>query len=223
MANNSIDPNNGFDWAIYADATLAGLSILIPVPFADSVAEDYFRNRMVNAIARRRGQDIHPQADNVINRSQEGIMSFVNGCLLWPFRFVLDLLLRVSRKVLYFLTIKRAIDSLNRYWQRAYLLDYMVQQGYLNNSSTLQPAARALEEVLKTEGTSPLTRLAREIVSSPSRMIQSVRRAQQGEEDEKMQEARTTMSQAWSRYDDYFQRLEGHFEVAYTQHNENIV
>lgn len=216
MDNQSEEIARTFDWTIYADATLAGLSVLIPIPFLDSLTEDYFRNRMVRAIAQRRGQPLHPLADDTINRSQKGVLSFVGGCLLWPFRFAVDLVLRLSRKILYFLTIKKAIDSLNRYWQRAYLLDYMVIKGYLADAEHLEAAARALELVLKTEGSSPLTRLASEIVKSPGRLIQSVRRAQKkGEEDTKMQETRTTMSQSWNRYDDYFQRLQGHFDVAY--------
>lgn len=216
MDNQPEEIARSFDWAIYADATLAGLSVLIPIPFLDSLTEDYFRNRMVRAIAQRRGEQLHPLAEATVNCSQQGILSFVGGCLIWPFRFVIDLVLRLSRKILYFLTVKKAIDSLNRYWQRAYLLDYMVLKGYLADAEHLEAATKALELVLKIEGTSPLTRLASEIVKSPGRLIQSVRRAQKkGEEDTKIQEARTTMSQSWNRYDDYFRRLQGHFEVAY--------
>lgn len=216
-ADNPTEPPTSFDWAIYSDATLAGLAVLIPIPFLDSMTEDYFRNRMVNAIAQRRQLAIHPQANAFVNRSRTDIWSRVGGCLLWPFRFVIDLILRLSRKILYFLTIKKAVDSLNRYWQRAYLIDYMVRAGYLNELEQLAPAAAALSQTLDAEGSSPLPKLARELIRSPGRLIQSVRRARQGEEDDRMVETKNTLSQAWSRYDDYFVRLQNHFEVAYEQ------
>ncbi len=215
MTDPTLDANHAFDWAIYADATLAGLSVLIPIPFVDSISEAHFRGRMVNAIARRRQQAIHPRADEVVNRSPDSGWSRLGGCLLWPFRFAVDLVLRLSRKLLYFLTVKKAADALNHYWQRAYLLDYMIRQGYLSKAETLAPAAEALTQILAEEVTSPLTNLARELVRSPSRLIQSVQRARRGEEDAEMAETRRTLSNSWSRYDVYFQRLQEQFELAY--------
>jgi hypothetical protein len=35
-----------FTWAIYGDATLAGLSALLPIPILDDVIEQRFRRRM---------------------------------------------------------------------------------------------------------------------------------------------------------------------------------
>jgi len=45
-----------FDWIIYADATFAGLALLLPIPFVDGLIEAYFRRRMPGDIARRRGR-----------------------------------------------------------------------------------------------------------------------------------------------------------------------
>ena len=36
-----------FDWLVYSDATFAGLSVLIPVPFLDALMEEYFRRAML--------------------------------------------------------------------------------------------------------------------------------------------------------------------------------
>ena len=36
-------PNTTFDWLIYADATFAGLSVLIPIPIIDWIFENIFR------------------------------------------------------------------------------------------------------------------------------------------------------------------------------------
>jgi hypothetical protein len=41
-----------FDWLVYADATFAGLAILLPFPFVDSWLEGYFRRRMPGDITR---------------------------------------------------------------------------------------------------------------------------------------------------------------------------
>ncbi|HMR66443.1 MAG TPA: hypothetical protein PKE64_20720, partial [Anaerolineae bacterium] len=45
-----------FDWGVYADATMAGLAVLVPIPILDWLLEEIFRRRMPQAIARQRGQ-----------------------------------------------------------------------------------------------------------------------------------------------------------------------
>ena len=47
-----------FDWAMYADATYAGLSALIPVIGVDWLFEQYFKRRIPSAIAKGRGQKL---------------------------------------------------------------------------------------------------------------------------------------------------------------------
>lgn len=204
-----------FDWTIYADATLAGLSVLIPIPFLDSITEDFFRNRMVATIARRRNQVLHPQAEAVVNRTKFETWTWLGGCFLWPFRFALDLILRLSRKILYFLTIKKAVDALNYYWRRAYLLDYMIRNGYLSDELSLEQAVLALEQILAEEDRSPMTSLARELLKSPSRLVRAVRQARIGEDSGEVLEIRRTMDGTWDRYEDYLQRLQNRFKHVY--------
>lgn len=204
-----------FDWTIYADATLAGLSVLIPIPFLDSITEDFFRNRMVATIARRRNQVLHPQAEAVVNRTKFEMWTWLGGCFLWPFRFALDLILRLSRKILYFLTIKKAVDALNYYWRRAYLLDYMIRNGYLSDELSLEQAVLALEQILAEEDRSPMTSLARELLKSPSRLVRAVRQARIGEDSGEVLEIRRTMDGTWDRYEDYLQRLQNRFKHVY--------
>lgn len=215
MGNQDRAMESTFDWSIYSDATLAGLSVLIPVPYVDTISEDFFRNRMVTSIARRRRQSLHPQADDVINHSQFDILSRIGGCLLWPFRFAVDLLLRLSRKIVYFLTVKKAIDALNYYWQRAYLLDYMVRQGYLAHQEQLIPATRALTLVLKEHSTSPLTSLAREVLQSPRRLVRGVQHVRHGQNDNEIDALQQAMRASWDEYGDYFEKLRRHFDSAF--------
>ena len=70
-----------FDWLIYADATFAGLSLLLPIPFVDGLIETYFRRRMPGDIARRRGRALPMQSIRLANRQRGALWP---GCLLWP-------------------------------------------------------------------------------------------------------------------------------------------
>jgi hypothetical protein len=196
-----------FDWAIYADATLAGLSVLIPIPLLDSLVEGFFRNRMAVTIAQRHDYPISPTAVRTINARTSGWGSFVQGCLLWPFRFVLDLLLKLVRKIVYFLTVKKAVDALNYYWQRAFLLDHMVRMGYVDDPEQTQAAVVALEQVLAQASASPLRRLARQLIFAPFRMARSAWRAWRGREDATLAEAKSLMARTWASFGDYFVAL----------------
>lgn len=206
-----------FVWAIYADATLAGLSVLIPIPFVDDLFEGYFRRRMVRSIAQRHQVALSEPIVATVNRSAHDWPARIRGCLLWPFRFVAELVLSLSRKLLYFLSVKKAIDALNFYWQRAYLLDYLIRSGYLHNGASLESVVTVMETVLREHNRSPLRQLAGELVRSPVRLAQSVRRARQGKEDAKLVQTEQRMRSAWHRYDDYFQRLEERFDLLYQE------
>ncbi|HEX6387271.1 MAG TPA: hypothetical protein VF177_21605, partial [Anaerolineae bacterium] len=92
------EPRTKFDWAIYADATFAGLSLLIPVPLLDLAFENYFRRRMIKTIARRRNCKLPPQAVAELNR---GDLDCLQSCLAWPVILLYQFLKRLSRKILY--------------------------------------------------------------------------------------------------------------------------
>jgi len=85
-----------FDWAIYADATLAGLAILIPIPLLDLLFEWIFKRRMPQAIAKRNGRTLSPETIRQLNRSSFSCL----GCLLWPLELVWLLLKRTYRTIL---------------------------------------------------------------------------------------------------------------------------
>ena len=200
-----------FDWLIYGDATLAGLSVLIPFPFVDSLFERFFRRRIIGAIAARRRFPLSPQIATIIN-NRRSVWSMVWGCLLFPFVIIFELIIKLSRKLLYFLTIKRSIDALNYYWQRAFLLDYLLQRGYLNSPERAEVAISALEKLLEDVGSSPLTRLARQIVTSPWRILRSLWRVRQGQGDRSIEQTRATMSQSWASFSVYLQTLAQRYE-----------
>lgn len=210
-----LSPSTSFDWAIYADATLAGLSVLIPLPFVDGWVEGIFRRRMPHAIAARRGYALTPALVALLNNSNSGFFDYFWGCLLLPFRLILELIVQLSRKLLYFLTIKRAIDALNYYWQRAFLLDYMLQQGYLDELENTHVALAALEQTLRATTVSPLTQLARQIIFGPLHIMRSLWHMMRGQRDAEIDVTRQEMARSWNRFGDFFTALARRYEQTY--------
>lgn len=202
-----------FDWAIYADATLAGLAPLIPLPFVDSLVEDYFHDRMPVAIAQRHNAPLPPEVVRAVNGTRWGRMG--RRILLWPLRFLRDLLLRFARKILYFLSIKKAIDALNLYWQRAFLLDHMIRMGHLHDPARRDTAIAAMEQVLAEAKKSPLRRLARQLLTAPLRLARSVWRTWRGHPDQRLDETRSRMARTWDSFGDYFTALTQRYDAAY--------
>jgi hypothetical protein len=213
MTTNSPSPAAAFDWALYADATFAGLSILIPVPFLDSVFESYFERRSTAAVARRAGRRLAPEVMAALHRDEGGL----TGCLLWPVTLAWSLVKRVSKKLLYFLTVKEAADKLSYYWHRAFLLDYMLDVGHLDHAGTAEVGRQALAHTLNTAGISPLTQLARQVASGPQHIWRSLRRVRRGQADPELQAERTRMAQMWASFGAYLAALAERYDRAYAQ------
>ncbi len=200
-----------FDWAIYADATFAGLSLLIPIPFLDSVFERFFENNMAPAIAFRAGRVLSPE----VRAALQGDENWLSGCLLLPITLLWSLIKRVSKKVLYFLTIKEATDKLSYYWHRAFLLDYMLEAGHLDQPATAQIARQALAHTLNSAGISPLTQLARQVAASPTHIWRSLRRVRKGQADAELTQERNRMAQVWEGFGQYLGSLAEQYDRAY--------
>lgn len=213
MPQTKVPPR--FDWAVYADATFAGLAALIPLPLVDLYFEWLFKRRMVRAIALKNGRLLNTPTLNELNRNRSGRL---RGCLLWPIKLIYTFLKKLSRKILYFLAIKEAVDNLNTYWHRAFLLDYMMRAGYLDGSQEdVVLAAETLHLVLKEIDESPLIQLARQVVGSVHHVLRSLWRwRRRGEEDQTVVEAKAQMSQRWGDFQTYFQGLILLYDETYT-------
>ncbi|WP_420630611.1 hypothetical protein [Candidatus Leptofilum sp.] len=198
-----------FDWAIYVDATLAGLALLIPIPLVDLLFEWIFKRRMPQAIARRNGRTLPSETVRQINSSQFSCL----GCLLWPLELIWLLLKRTYRTILYFLTVKEATDKLSFYWHRAYLLDKMIERGDLDHQEGAALAAQALHQVLDELTTSPLTQLAQEVVANVRHILRSSWRwLRRKQEDEMMARTRSQMALAWRDLSTYFAQVGAQYE-----------
>lgn len=198
-----------FAWPIYADATLAGLATLVPVPLVDWGLEEQFRRRMPAAIARYNGQTLPPPIGEALNGPQRGWLA--TGA-----RFVgklpLELVKRFSRKVLYVLTLKAASDKLSAYWQRAFLLDYMLNAGHLTSVEAAGQAREAMEQAIGTTP-APLTALARALIQSIPQLLPILRRVRQEENQDVLPEQQAMLQQQWSNYIDFLRSLAAEYEA----------
>ncbi|HEX6913308.1 MAG TPA: hypothetical protein VF142_23080 [Longimicrobium sp.] len=202
-----------FDWARYADATLAGLSVLVPVPFVDDAFEAFFRRRIPGAVARSRGRTLPDDVRAVLGEGEGGW-----GCATLPLRLTLGLLKRLSRKLLYFLTIKAATDRLSHYWARAFLIDHMLLSGHLESAAQARVARRAMDEVLTTVA-GPLPRLARQVIASTRNVWPALRRARRGEEAEEVRQVRSELEGHWAEAAADLRSLAARYDAAHARLN----
>ncbi len=206
-------PDERFEWSRYADATLAGLSVLIPVPFVDDAFEAFFRRRIPGAVARSRGRALPGDVRAALDEEDASSRS---GCATLPLRIVLSLLKRLSRKLLYFLTIKAATDRLSYYWYRASLIDHMLAAGHLESAASARVAHRAMEEVLATT-VGPLPQVARQVVAASRNVWPALRRARRGEEAEEVRQMRSEMEGRWGELAEQFRLLAARYDEAYAR------
>lgn len=204
-----------FDWSIYVDATLAGLAVLVPLPFVDNLLERFFRRRMIGAIATRRKIDLPPDRIKLVN-NRLTFFRFVAACFYCPFFVVLEIVISFFKLLVYCCTIKKATDALNYYWQRAFLMDYILQRGYLTSKDT-EEAERAIanmERLLDDVAASPLNQLASKIVYGPCRIMCSLLRYvfRTGRKDSSIDQTEATMSESWQGFSVYFQSLAKRYE-----------
>jgi hypothetical protein len=202
-----------FEWARYADATLAGLSVLIPVPFVDDAFEAFFRRRIPGAVARSRGRTLPREVRAALDEEDAARRG---GCATLPLRLTLGLLKRLSRKLLYFLTVKTATDRLSHYWYRASLVDHMLAAGHLESPESARVAHRAMDEVLRSIS-GPLPQVARQVVASARNVWPALRRARRGEEAEEVRRMRSEMEGRWGELAEQFRLLGTRYDEAYAR------
>jgi len=168
--------NPKFEWAVYADATCAGLSVLIPLPLVDLVFETVFRRRIPGKIAKVRDAEVGPVTRVQLARPVNEALSR-SGCLAVPFMVVRYILRRLWRKIIYIFAVKDATTALTEYWHRAFLIDHMVCAGHLAPDVDTGLAVRVYRHVLQEIDPSPLTGLARQTVANSRHVLRLLVRA----------------------------------------------
>jgi hypothetical protein len=168
--------NPKFEWAVYADATCAGLSVLIPLPLVDLVFENKFRRRIPGKIARVRESEVAPATKIQLARPMSASLSWT-GCVAVPFMVGRYILRRMWRKIIYIFAVKDATTALTEYWHRAFLIDHMVRAGHLAPGVDTGLAIRVFRQVLQEIDPSPLTGLARQTVANARHVLRLLVRA----------------------------------------------
>lgn len=158
-----------FDWRVYADATCAGLTALIPIPLVDLAFEATFRRRMPAAIARASGRSLRPEIRARLAQRNRRLLS-VAGCLALPLAVVRYLARVVWRKVVYVLAVADAASLVSAYWHRAYLMDHVIRAGHLDRGADAGWALVVFDTVLREADTSPLIGLARQVAAASRRI-----------------------------------------------------
>ena len=101
---------------------LAGLTPLIPVPFVDDVAKNYFRKRLLRSVAAEAGRALSEEELGAL--AAEAERGCLTGCLLTALVYPLK---AVFRKLFYFLEWKRAADLTSRTYHFGYLAGYAMR------------------------------------------------------------------------------------------------
>lgn len=209
----STAPKTRFSWSLYANATFAGLAILIPIPIVDWFVELFFRRRILKAVAKRHGVTLSPEIIAELRRQDMTLVDI----LLLPFQGVYWLLKRISRTILYFLSIKESTDQLSRYWHQAYLMDYMIAHNQLDTVRSARAARQAMAQVLEDTRTSPLRQLAFQMTHNIRHLWRLVwpfgRRTREAERERQKQ----TMAKNWANMQGYLESLGGLYQQLYEQ------
>ncbi|PWB75006.1 MAG: hypothetical protein C3F15_06925 [Holophagae bacterium] len=186
-----------FDWRIYADATCAGLTALIPIPLLDAVVERAFRRRMPAGIARANGRSLQPEDRARLGRSGSELLSLA-GCLMLPLAAVRYLARVIWHKVVYVLAVADAASLVSEYWHRAYLLDHVIRAGHLDEGADADWAIQVFFKALDEADTSPLIGLARQLASTSRRISGMLLRAARLDDPEVTQALGEILSSQWA-------------------------
>jgi hypothetical protein len=111
-------------------AVLTGLTPLIPVPFVDDLAKDFFRRRLVESLAAARRQPLAPGAVEALTAERSGCV--LGGCLG---QLVIYPLKKLFSKVFFFLEWKRVLDLTSQTYHFGYLVGCALDEGYLSATS----------------------------------------------------------------------------------------
>lgn len=186
-----------FDWRIYAEATCAGLTALVPIPFVDLAFEAVFRRRMPTTIAKVHHVDQPKDVVRRFGRGSGGLLS-LEGCLALPFVVVRYILRKVWRKVVYVLAIADATSLVSAYWHRAYLLDHIIKAGHTGVDADWRRSAAIFDKVLREADTGPLMGLARQTVSSVHRVLRLLILARRRGAAEETESLSTILRSHWT-------------------------
>ncbi len=131
---------------ILSHAVVIGLTALIPVPLVDDMVKSYFQRRLVRKLAAANGRHLDPKDIELLadDASGGGCVGCLFGAVVYPFTFLF-------RKILFFLEMKRSIDTVSINAHRGFLIDHVLRSSWLAPEGRhAAPAVRsAIDYVIK--------------------------------------------------------------------------
>ncbi len=133
-------------------SVLAGLTPLIPIPFADDMVKAYVQRRCIRLISEAYGPPLDkPDLTILADDPDTGFFrGAVSTIVLYPVK-------KIFRKTFFVLEIKRAVDTLSETFHRGFLMEHAFQSGWVGR----HPAAairRALDAACGEVGVKPVER-----------------------------------------------------------------
>ena len=203
------------DWRVMADATCAGLAVLVPLPLLDVALERLFRRRMAATICQVRGVTADPAVLTALARPEP--LLGARGCLTAPLALVLWVVRRLSRKLLYFLTVREAVNAVSAYWHRAHVIDHMALAGHLSPGRSAAAAAAALERALREADGEGLVHLARQVVAGSSHVLRRLLRARSRGASAELAPESAFLAGQWAVATAQLDRAVARYDAAYAE------
>lgn len=128
-----VDPGRGNDEPGFGafrqltfHAVLGGLCPLVPIPFLDDWLLGRVKRWMVADLDKSLGTGLDPEAKVVLagGRDPWGVPGCVAGCVWVVQKVVFKLLIKIYRKVLYFLAIRDGLNAATEVFHEGYLAAY---------------------------------------------------------------------------------------------------
>ena len=127
-------PEKSSQSIIVKNAVLIGMTPLIPIPFVDDWAKNYFQRRMARELVQLQRMTLSPKVIKALADDREGCLS---GCLgmiiLYPIK-------KILRKLAFFLEWQRAANLVTHSYYYGYLLEVALQEGWLQSDDVEQAA-----------------------------------------------------------------------------------
>jgi hypothetical protein len=116
----------GNERTILTHAVVIGLTALIPVPIVDDMVKAYFQRRLVRKLAESHGRVLVDEDVGVLAEDAGG-----GGCLGCFFGALLYPILKLLRKLAFFLELKRSVDTVSLVAHHMFLVDHVLKMGWL--------------------------------------------------------------------------------------------
>lgn len=145
-------------WLIAHKSLLAGLSMLIPIPFVDGAVKQAVQRSLVRGLADEHGVTLSPRSVAILadDESTPILKGLATKVMMMPIRWAL-------RRAVIVLSIKAVSDAISDVYHRGLLYEHAFQRGYVAPRGPHSSAEirKAVDAVCKEVTTAPVERAIR--------------------------------------------------------------